>query len=98
MHKDMRRLLVEVWAQPGASCDEIVGLHDGALKIRVSVPPVSGQANKRIMTLLADYFGVPKRAIFLKSGHVLRRKYFIVEDPSKQSDLFAFFAMHDKGE
>ena len=81
--------MVEVWAQPGASCDEVVGLHDGALKIRVSIPPDSGQANKRILAMLADYFGVPKSAVIFKLGRVLRRKFFVVENPRRQQAILA---------
>jgi uncharacterized protein len=89
---------VEVWAQPGASCDAVVGLHDGALKVAVSVPPVSGQANRRIMVLLAGYFGVARRSVLLHSGRVLRRKYFLVEGPRKQQGVCEHFRMKDEGE
>lgn len=43
----------KVRVQPGASKNEIVGVQEGALKIRISAPPVEEKANKMLIQFLA---------------------------------------------
>lgn len=59
---------------PRASRTEVVGEHDGALKIRVPAPPVEGAANEELTRFLARQFGVPVRAVAVVSGHSSRTK------------------------
>jgi len=51
-------LLLDVLVQPRASRNEIVGIHDGCLKIRLAAPPVEGAANKACVEFLAEVLGV----------------------------------------
>lgn len=60
--------------QPGAKKTECVGLHGDALKIRLAAPPVDGKANAALVAFVADYFGLAKSAVRLKSGQTSRRK------------------------
>ena len=53
---------------PRASKSEIVGEHDGALKVRIASPPVDGAANAELIKLLARSFGVSKSDIEITSG------------------------------
>ena len=59
---------------PRASRTEVVGEHDGALKIRVAAPPVEGAANEELTRFLARQFGVPAREVEVISGHSSRAK------------------------
>jgi uncharacterized protein (TIGR00251 family) len=59
---------------PRASKSEIVGEHDGALKIRVSSPPVDGAANAELIKLLAKTFGVAKSEVEIIGGQTARSK------------------------
>ena len=68
-----------VRVQPRASRSEIVGEHGGALRVRLSAPPVDGAANAALVELLAEAFGVPRRAIRVVSGHSARGKTVEVE-------------------
>ncbi|NOX22165.1 MAG: DUF167 domain-containing protein, partial [Actinobacteria bacterium] len=45
-------VVVDVWVVPGASRTEIVGAHDGALRIRVAAPPEGGKANRAVRKAL----------------------------------------------
>lgn len=60
--------------QPKAKKTQIVGLHDGMLKLAVASPPVDGKANKEIVTFLADFFKLKKSEVSIISGERSRRK------------------------
>lgn len=54
---------------PRASKNEIVGVGpDGALKIRVTAPPVEGAANEAVIALLSEALGIPKSNIDIVGG------------------------------
>lgn len=71
-HGDGVELILRI--QPRASRTEIVGPHDGALKIRLAAPPVDGEANAELVRFLAKTLGVPKGAVTIESGGTGRRK------------------------
>jgi uncharacterized protein (TIGR00251 family) len=59
---------------PRASKSEIVGAHDGALKIRIASPPVDGAANAELIKLLAKTFGVAKSEVEITGGQTAKSK------------------------
>lgn len=59
---------------PRASKSEIVGEHDGNLKVRISSPPVDGAANAELIKLLAKQFGVSRPAVEIVSGQSSKTK------------------------
>lgn len=59
---------------PRASRSEIVGEHDGALRVRIAAPPVEGAANEELVRTLAHALGVPRRAVEITSGHASKTK------------------------
>jgi len=59
---------------PRASKSEIVGEHDGALKVRIASPPVDGAANAELVKLLAKTFGVSKSQIEIIAGQTSKTK------------------------
>lgn len=67
-------LLLQCYLQPRASRTEITGLHDGALRIRISAPPVDNAANKELIDFFAKQLKLPKRQITIESGATGRRK------------------------
>ena len=69
-----QRLILRLHIQPGAKRTEAVGLHGGALKIRLAAPPVEGAANTALLKFLAMTFGVPLSQVTLKHGIKSRRK------------------------
>ncbi|WP_456386854.1 DUF167 domain-containing protein [Desulfolithobacter sp.] len=81
------RLLLAVRVQPRASRNQLAGLHDGALKIHLTTPPVDGKANKALVAFLAKLFHLPKSAITVKSGHQSRSKQLVIEGISKEDLL-----------
>ena len=66
---------LSVRAQPGASRDGIVGVVEGALKVRISAPPVEGAANERLLRFLGkEVLGLPPSRLQLVSGERGRAK------------------------
>ena len=60
--------------QPRASRTHLQGLHGGALKLRITAPPVNGAANDEVIRFLADTLGVGRRDVRLVAGATSRRK------------------------
>jgi len=63
-----RGLIFAVRVVPRASRSEIVGEHNGALRIRIAAPPVSGAANRELVRILAKTFKLPQNAVEIVSG------------------------------
>jgi len=64
----------EVRVIPRSSKSEIVGEHNGALKIKLKSPPVDGAANEELVKLLAKEFEVSKSEIDIVSGRSSKTK------------------------
>ncbi|MCC7059961.1 MAG: DUF167 domain-containing protein [Burkholderiaceae bacterium] len=80
---------IRIVAQPGARRTELVGEHDGCLKLRVAAPPVDGRANEEIARFLAERLGVPRRALVMIGGAGSRRKLFGLDAPLDAAVLAA---------
>ena len=64
----------QVRVQPRASRDEIAGVINGALKIRLQAPAVDNRANEALVEFLARLLKTPKSAVRILSGHHSRSK------------------------
>ena len=71
-------VILTLHVQPRASKNEIIGAVEGALKIRLTSPPVEGAANKLCCEFIAKTCGVPKRDVTIVSGEKSRHKRVIV--------------------
>ena len=67
-------LMFQVRVTPRASRSEIVGEHDGALRVRIAAPPVDGAANDELVRVLARAFSVPRSAVEITAGHSSKLK------------------------
>jgi uncharacterized protein (TIGR00251 family) len=66
------RLRVRV--QPRARDSAVVGWAGGALKVRLSAPPLDGRANEALLDILAAALGLRRRDLRLVSGPTAREK------------------------
>jgi uncharacterized protein (TIGR00251 family) len=57
-----------VRVQPRASRNGIAGWRDGVLAVRVTAPPVEGEANAAVCALLAAALGVRPSAVTVARG------------------------------
>lgn len=76
-------LLLMVLLQPRASSQGWVGVQDGRMKIRLTAPPVEGQANEQLVAFLAKQFAVPKRQVAILQGVSARIKRVKITAPGE---------------
>ena len=63
-----------VRVQPRASRDEISGVIEGAMKIRLCAPAVENRANEALIEYLAGVLKTSKSAVRIRSGEQSRSK------------------------
>ncbi len=73
-------VLLRVAVQPRASRNELAGIHQGALKVRLTAPPVEGAANQECARFLGKILDIAPSRIRLVSGHKSRHKTFLIID------------------
>jgi uncharacterized protein (TIGR00251 family) len=64
---------IRVRVAPNSKIEEVIKEGDMFL-VRVKEPAKEGRANRAVIKLLADYFGVPQRQISISSGFGSRNK------------------------
>jgi uncharacterized protein (TIGR00251 family) len=67
-------VIFSVVVLPRSSTCALAGIHDGALKVKLTKPPVDGEANAECCRFLAKLFGVPKSHIAVARGAASRHK------------------------
>jgi len=87
VRQDGRSVLFKVRVQPRASKNELAGFFEGALRIRLSAPPVAGAANEACRAFLAEKLGVPKSRVEIISGRTGRNKQIRVIGMSREQIL-----------
>ena len=65
---------LHLFIQPKSSKNQIIGSHNGELKVKITAPPVDGRANEALIEFLSDYFNIPKRSVILVKGETGRHK------------------------
>ena len=84
-----QNLILQVYLQPRASRNELVGWHERGLKIRLQAPPVDGAANKHLLKFLARLFKVPVSNISLLQGESSRQKTLSIYKPACLPELLS---------
>lgn len=81
-------LILGLYIQTKACKDEVVGLYDGRLKVRITAPPIDGKANQHLIRYLSRCFEVPPSSIKLLQGNSNKRKKILVSRPKIIPDAF----------
>jgi uncharacterized protein (TIGR00251 family) len=71
--------VLRVRVVPNAKRSEVVGLHGGAIKIKIQAPAQEGRANAALLEFLAEKLGVPVRQVTLLAGEKSRDKILAIE-------------------
>ena len=72
-------VVIRVRVQPRASKNSLAGEMEGAIKVRLTAPPVDGAANEACCKYFAELFGVAKSNVSIVTGHTGRNKLVRVE-------------------
>ena len=74
-------MILHCHLQPSAANDEIVGVHNNRLKIRITAPPIDGKANGHLIKWFSKLFKVPKGDIEILQGELGRQKTLRIRAP-----------------
>jgi uncharacterized protein (TIGR00251 family) len=75
-------VILSLKVQPRSSKNQLVGCHDGVLKVKLTAPPVDGSANICCCEFLAKLLRVPVRDIEIVAGATSRHKRLLVKNLS----------------
>jgi uncharacterized protein len=67
-------VVFSVRVQPRASRDEVAGVIEGALKLRIQAPAIENRANEAVVEYLATLLKTPKSAVRILGGERSRVK------------------------
>jgi uncharacterized protein (TIGR00251 family) len=78
---------VRLHVQPRARHCEVSGVHGGALKLKVTAPPVDDAANRAILEFFSDLLGISKSRLQIISGLKSREKVLRIQNLSSKAFL-----------
>ena len=73
-------LTIKIKAVPNSSKNEICGLYDDALKVKLKAPAVENKANEELVKFIAKSLKLPKSSVVLKSGNTSKLKILYIEN------------------
>jgi uncharacterized protein (TIGR00251 family) len=85
-------VIFRIHVVPKSAKNECVGIQGNAIKLKITAPPVEGQANDACIRFLSDLLGVKKNQVTIVSGHKSRKKTVAIEGRGKK-DIEAVFSV-----
>jgi len=86
-----KTLFLEVYVQPNASKNSLVGKHGERLKITITAPPNDNQANQTLIKFIAQYLNLPKNQVHIIKGQHSRNKLIAINSPHKNLETLLAF-------
>ncbi len=65
---------VEVRVEPRSSKKGIAGVIENVVKVKLTAPPVGGEANEQLIEVMSEATGVKKSAVRIVRGHSSKKK------------------------
>jgi uncharacterized protein len=90
MIRPMASANIALRVHSSSRANELVGLKDGVLIVRVTAPAIEGRANEAVRRLVAKHLRVPKSAVTIVRGARSRDKVIQVEGLDNWAVLDAF--------
>ncbi|WP_307402798.1 DUF167 domain-containing protein [Desulfofundulus luciae] len=82
LREEKGAVVFKVRVQPRAARNELAGIFEDALKVRLTAPPVEGEANEACRDFLARLLGVPRARVEIVAGYTGRNKLVRVQGVS----------------
>jgi uncharacterized protein len=70
---------------PRSSRCEIAGIHNNALRVKLTSPPVDNEANIQCCEFIAKKLGIARRQVVIIRGQTSRRKVLRIEGVSEKT-------------
>jgi uncharacterized protein len=74
-------VVLDVLVAPNAKRTQCMGLHDGALRVRLAAAPVEGAANEALLRWLSHEMALPRQQLLLLRGDSAKRKQVLIRQP-----------------
>jgi hypothetical protein len=78
------RIILALYVQPNARCNQIVGRHGEALKVKIQAPACEGKANCQVIEFISQLLELSSRQVELISGAKSRHKRLAISGDVKQ--------------
>jgi uncharacterized protein (TIGR00251 family) len=78
---------IAIHVQPRAGRNAVAGIHNGALKIKVTAPPVDNAANEAVIGLVSSLLKIPRSRLAITAGAKSRDKILRVDGVSVEEVL-----------
>lgn len=75
----IRKSLLTVRVHPGSRKSGVERLAEDEFRVHVLSPPEKGRANRDVVAVLGDYFGLPARCIRIVRGEKSRIKLVAID-------------------
>ena len=86
MERGGGRIGFRVRVQPSAPIDKLLGWNPaGELRVSITVSPVDGKANKRLVAILANRLSIRKMDIRIEAGEKRRTKILSVPETARSA-------------
>ncbi len=79
MNQSQHGVVIYVRVIPRSSRDQVSGVREGRLVVKLTAPPVDGKANKGLVKILAKTLQVAASAITIQRGVSSREKTLVVQ-------------------
>lgn len=73
-------VIFEVIVKPSSRKNEITGIQNACLKMKVISPPVDGRANQECLHFIASTLGIKRKEVEIISGHKGRKKRIFIKN------------------
>ncbi len=78
LHIEGKVVVLAVVVIPHAPKNEICGLRGGRLLVKVTAAPEKGKANRAVVDIVAEYFGIPSSTLMVLRGETARQKDIVL--------------------
>jgi hypothetical protein len=71
---------INIIAIPGSKTHEIIKIDENSYRVKIDAPAIEGEANKRLIEILAEYFNIPKSSVKILKGFKNRNKIVSIDN------------------